>query len=61
MSGPAVMRAITLRYTLRNGHCGTLLCVASSTVGAVLQAIDVFGDQLRSCSASASPASAGPR
>lgn len=61
MSGPAVMRAITLRYTLRNGHRGTLLCVACSTVGAVLQAIDVFGDQLRTCSASASPASAGQR
>lgn len=55
------MRAITLRYTLRNGHRGTLLCLACSTVGAVLQAIDAFGDQLRSCSASAAPASAGQR
>lgn len=45
------MRAITLTYTLRNGHRGTLVCVASSTAAAILIALDVFGPSLRTCGA----------
>ena len=45
------MRAITLTYTLRNGHRGVLLCVASNAAGAVVLALDLFGQQLRTCSA----------
>lgn len=49
------MRAITLLYTLRNGHRGTLTCVASSTTGAILIALAIFGAQMRTCSAKAAP------
>jgi hypothetical protein len=45
------MRAVTLHYTLRNGHRGTLVCIARSSADAILQALDVFGAQLRACSA----------
>lgn len=45
------MRLITLAYTLRNGHRGTLTCVASSTTAAILMAIDTFGASLRTASA----------
>ncbi len=45
------MRAVTVRYTLRNGHRGSLLCVAASTADAILQVLQIFGAQLRTCSA----------
>ena len=45
------MRLITLAYTLRNGHRGTLTCLAASTTAAILVAIDTFGASLRSASA----------
>lgn len=51
MTGGTPMRAITLHYTLRNGHRGTVLCVARSTAGAIVQALEIFGEQLRTCSA----------
>ena len=45
------MRHITLTYRLRNGHKGTLSLIARSTCGAIIQAIGLFGDDLRGCSA----------
>ena len=53
------MRVITLAYTLRNGHRGTLTCVARNTAAAVVLALDVFGETLRS--ASARPTNQPPR
>lgn len=45
------MHLITLAYTLRNGHRGTLTCLAASTTAAILVALDTFGDSLRTASA----------
>jgi hypothetical protein len=45
------MSAFTLRYTLRNGTRGVLTMLCDSSTGAIVQAIDLFGDQLRACSA----------
>ena len=44
------MNAYTLRYTLRNGARGVLTMLASSSCAAVITAIDLLGDQLRTCS-----------
>lgn len=44
-------QAYTLTYRLRNGAAGRITTQADSSCAAVLQAIDLFGDRLRSCSA----------
>lgn len=50
-SGP--LRLILLRYTLRNGAHGTLHYVARSTGEAVVALLDLYGTDVRSCSAAA--------
>lgn len=45
------MSTYQARYTLRNGAVGVLTLLASSSCGAILIAIDTFGEQLRTCSA----------
>lgn len=48
---PTRRRAFTLAYRLRNGTAGTLTTLADCSCSAITQAIDLFGEQLRSCSA----------
>lgn len=45
------MNAYTLRYTLRNGTRGVLTMLSDSSASAIVQAMDLFGEQLRTCSA----------
>lgn len=45
------MTAYTLRYTLRNGTAGVLTMLCDSSSGAIVAALDLFGDQLRRISA----------
>ncbi len=44
------MRAVTVRYTLRDGRRGVLHFIAPSTTDAVLRALDLFGLSLRTVS-----------
>ena len=46
------MLVISVRYTLRNGARGTLSMIAASTTAAIVCALDLFGDRLRTASAS---------
>lgn len=48
---PRPPRLILLRYTLRNGAHGTLHWVAPSTGEALVALLDLFGSDVRSCSA----------
>lgn len=45
------MRMIELRYTLRGGSRGRLMCMSRSTTDAVVIALELWGDALRTCSA----------
>lgn len=45
------MRLYLARYTLRNGTRGVLHVIADSSAGAIVTALDVFGWQMRTCSA----------
>lgn len=45
------MRAFLLRYALRNGTRGELTVIERSSCAAIVQALDTFGEALRSCSA----------
>ena len=45
------MTTYLARYTLRNGVQGVLTLIAGSSCAAILIAIDIFGEQLRTCSA----------
>ena len=45
------VRLYRAAYTLRNGTRGVLHVLARNTCGAVVIAIDTFGEQLRTCSA----------
>ena len=44
------MKTYLTRYTLRNGTAGVLTLIAASSCAAILIAIDLFGEQLRTCS-----------
>jgi hypothetical protein len=52
---PSPRRLILLRYTLRNGHHGSLLFVAGSTGEALISLFDIFGTEIRRCSAAVRP------
>ena len=54
-AAPTPTRRVQLRYVLRNGRHGTLACLATSTSAAVLQALDLFGADLRMCAARCLP------
>jgi len=45
------MRAYLASYVLRNGQRGELTLIAASSCAAIVQAIDHFGELLRTCSA----------
>ena len=45
------MRIFLTTYTLANGHLGQLHTVASSSSGAIVIAMDLFGSAIRYCSA----------
>lgn len=47
------MRAVIVTYTLRDGRRGQLHGLMPSTCAALLSAIDLFGDLLRTASARA--------
>lgn len=50
MAARLIVRAFVAHYVLRNGVRGELHCLATSSCGAVLCALDAFGDRLRACS-----------
>ena len=46
-----MIRLYAAKYTLRNGASGVLHLVARHTFDAIVMAQDIFGLQLRTCSA----------
>jgi len=46
-----IARRFLARYTLRNGASGTLDVIASHSCDAIVIALDLFGEALRTCSA----------
>ncbi len=50
---PRSARFIRVRYKLRNGAEQSLVVMHESTSGAIVRVIDLFGEQLRTCSARA--------
>jgi hypothetical protein len=51
------MRCYLVTYRLRNGARNTLHLIARSSCDAVITVMDLFGEQLRVCSARMPPAS----
>lgn len=49
------MRAVDVRYTLRDGTRGHLQVLARSTAAAICHVMDLYGLALRACSARARP------
>lgn len=45
------MKTFRTNYGLRNGARGVLLVIATSSCAAIVTAISLFGERLRTCSA----------